>query len=92
MTTEELQRLVELNEGCNDEAQSILKMMAASLARELIAARRVVEALEFYADRSFDGYDVEITDYGISMSVGDIIKDGGDKARAALSAYEEAKG
>ena len=43
------------------------------------------EALEFYADRSFTGYDIDIGDYGLSMKTGDIIKDEGDIARAALA-------
>lgn len=58
----------------------------ASALRALLAERDALrEALRFYADEGFDGYDVEITDYGISMSVGEIIKDGGDRARAALA-------
>lgn len=45
---------------------------------------RLREALEFYADKAFDGYDVSITDYGLSTELGEIIKDGGDRARAVL--------
>ena len=45
---------------------------------------RLRDALEFYADKAFDGYDVSITDYGLSTELGEIIKDGGDRARAAL--------
>lgn len=41
-------------------------------------------ALEFYADRGLDGYDVGVTDYGLSIEAGEIIKDGGERARAAL--------
>ena len=55
---------------------------------EVLALRaerdRLREALEFYADKAFDGYDVSITDYGLSTELGEIIKDGGDRARAAL--------
>ena len=47
--------------------------------------RELVEALEFYADRKFTGYEVDISDYGISMSKGEIILDEGDIARAALA-------
>ena len=47
--------------------------------------RELVEALEFYADRKFTGYEVDISDYGISMSKGEIIMDEGDIARAALA-------
>lgn len=48
--------------------------------------RKLREALEFYADRDYIGYDVEVTDYGISLTVGKVIKDAGNKARAALEA------
>ncbi|MGR3481638.1 hypothetical protein [Salipiger marinus] len=49
--------------------------------RELEAeVQRLREALTFYADEAFTGYAVDI-----SMTVGAIIKDAGDKARAALS-------
>ena len=47
--------------------------------------RELVEALEFYADRKFTGYEVDISDYGISMSKGEIVLDEGDVARAALA-------
>ena len=45
---------------------------------------RMRKALEFYADRGFDGYDVDLHSYGLGMETGAIIKDGGDIARAAL--------
>lgn len=45
----------------------------------------LVEALEFYADRDGDGYRVDVTNYGLSTEEGDIVKDGGDRARAALA-------
>lgn len=47
--------------------------------------RELVEALEFYADRKFTGYEVDISDYGLSMSKGEIVLDEGDIARAALA-------
>ena len=47
--------------------------------------RELVEALEFYADRKFTGYEVDISDYGLSMSKGEIILDEGDIARAVLA-------
>ena len=47
--------------------------------------RELVVALEFYADRKFTGYEVDISDYGISMSKGEIVLDEGDVARAALA-------
>ncbi len=46
--------------------------------------KALTAALEFYADRGFDGYNVGIGDYGLSIEAGEIIKDGGDRARAAL--------
>ena len=45
-------------------------------------------ALEFYADRDFDGYADHDFD-GLSMDIGHIIEDGGDIACAALE-YGEA--
>lgn len=53
--------------------------------------QELVEALEFYADRQYDGYDVAVTDYGLSTEGGPIIKDAGDKARAALDKLQKAK-
>ncbi len=41
-------------------------------------------ALRFYADESLEGYDFSVIDYGLSVELGEIIKDGGAKARAAL--------
>ena len=49
----------------------------------------LVEALRFYADHSYNGYDVNIGDYGLSMQTGEIIKDAGDRARAALAKIKE---
>lgn len=46
---------------------------------------RLRAALEFYADRNFNGYEIDISDYGLSMRTGEIIKDAGDQARAALA-------
>lgn len=63
------------------------KMLADDRKRRDEAEARVKalsEALEFYADRGFDGYDVGVTDYGLSIEAGEIIKDGGERARAAL--------
>jgi len=48
---------------------------------------RLREALAFYADRMDglgDGYDVQVNDCGLSVSVGHIVKDDGERARAAL--------
>lgn len=47
------------------------------------------KALAFYADPDSDGYSATATDYGLSMEVGDIIKDGGELARSTLSQIED---
>lgn len=52
------------------------------LAADLKVAR---EALAFYADPTLDGYDVMVTNYGLSTEEGAIIRDKGDIARAALA-------
>ena len=69
-------------------ANARLIALAPTLAQETLDLRakvaRLRDALEFYADKAFDGYDVSITDYGLSTELGEIIKDGGDRARAAL--------
>lgn len=62
-------------------AADTLEALEASRAREA----RLREALEFYADRDLDGYDVHVTDYGMSTDNGRIIKDHGERARAALA-------
>lgn len=53
-----------------------------ALASEMIDLRK---ALEFYADKNGDGYDVMPTNYGFSTEEGPIVRDGGDIARAALA-------
>jgi len=70
-----------------DEAK---QAKAANAARKAAEAKvtKLVEALEFYADRSLEGYDVHVTDYGLSTEIGPIIKDAGARARAALRAVE----
>lgn len=46
----------------------------------------LVAALEFYADRDSDGYRVDVTNYGLSTEEGEIVRDGGARARAAVNA------
>ena len=48
----------------------------------------LAEALTFYADEAGDGYDVMVTNYGLSIDNGDIIKDDGQIAKAALAAHQ----
>lgn len=59
--------------------------LADALQAALDENERLREALAFYADKPSTGYDVYITDYGLSTDVGAIIKDAGFIARAALS-------
>lgn len=66
-------------------------MREVELAARVSAAPELLEALRFYADPSFDGYDVDVSDYGLSMKTGSIIKDAGDKARAAIAKAEAAE-
>lgn len=63
-----------------------LKMKCADRIEELeTKLEKALEALEFYADRDYVGYDVSLADYGLSIIVGEIIKDSGDKARTTLA-------
>jgi len=45
---------------------------------------RLRAALLFYADESADGYNINITNYGLSTEEGAIIVDAGNIARIAL--------
>lgn len=67
---------------------AILNAVIAGELRKETEVQALVEALRFYADPTLDGYDVHVTDYGLSTDDGHIIKDGGEKARAALTAWE----
>lgn len=60
------------------------RMRAEGAAKAEARNAKLVEALKFYADPDLDGYDVSVTNYGLSTEDGPIIKDGGDIARAAL--------
>ncbi len=73
----------------------VVELPADANARFIAAARsgwpadreradRAEAALAFYADPDGDGYDVIVTDYGLSTDNGDIIKDRGAIARTAL--------
>lgn len=80
MTTEELQRLVELYDAgqAYDGPKETLECQRAKLARELIAARRVVEAVTHERNMPCQDMNLQIL---ASQAVDH-----------ALSAYEEAKG
>ena len=70
-------------------ANARLIAMAPDLAAALLKAE---EALAFYEDKNGNGYDVEITDYGLSVKTGEIIKDAGDRASATLTEIRKLTG
>ena len=74
-------RLVDTCIDCKGKIEELEAERDAACAE--VAVLR--EALEFYADRDYSGYGVILSDYGLSIIVGEIIKDGGDKARAAIA-------
>ena len=61
-----------------EQAEARIEELEAKLAK-------AVRALEFYADPTYSGYDVCITDYGLSVDRGCIIQDDGDRARTTLA-------
>lgn len=71
-------------------AVSLLEAAAERLEAQP-EVKALVEALEFYADADGDGYQAYPADYGLSMDLGDIIKDGGERAQQVLAAYHEAQ-
>lgn len=73
------------------QAQAIAEKNAALATKDAEIAR-LREALEFYADRDMEGYDVDVTSYGLSMTKGKIILDEGDTARSALSPIPDPAG
>lgn len=94
-----IQQLTAINAAMEDgmaKMEDIAQTMVAKVAteRDALAARvRELEAaLEFYADRSLDGYDVQVTDYGLSTERGAILQDGGDIARTALGDSQAPQG
>lgn len=70
-------------------ANARLIALAPDLADALLNAE---EALEFYGDKDLDGYDVGVTNYGLSTEVGKIIKDGGERAHVALAEIRKLTG
>jgi len=77
----------EIREGKRDDDR-IVQML---VAYRLVSTKALVEALEFYADADGDGYQAYPAEYGLSMDLGDIIKDGGERARQALAAHSKAQ-
>ena len=74
---------------CRDNER--LAVIAGRNRAKLEAAEKLAEAMSFYADKNGDGYDVMVTNYGLSTDEGPIVQDGGDIARAALAAWEAAQ-
>ena len=60
----------------------------ADLCADPALLAEAVEVLRFYADPTFNGYDVTVGDYGLSMETGKIIKDSGNRARAFIAKLE----
>lgn len=71
-----------------DVARANAELAVAEVQRlrtERDALRAAVETLRFYADEGYDGYNICITDYGLSTEDGPIIEDAGERARATLA-------
>lgn len=82
--------LVEVGMTMSDRLRSLNSLgdieFAVKRIEELEAKlKKAVDALDFYADRDYVGYDVSLENYGLSIIVGEIIKDSGDKARTTLA-------
>jgi len=95
VTTEEIGRWIsdDRKHGVNVNS-GVLSDMCCEIIRnraKLEAAEKMAEALAFYADKDCSGYDVTVTDYGLSMEKGAIVLDAGDTAIAALAAWEAVK-
>lgn len=75
-------KLLKTDSRAIDIARHRLAAIDATQTREA----ELREALEFYADRDSDGYRVDVTNYGLSTEEGEIVRDGGARARAALNA------
>jgi hypothetical protein len=48
------------------------------------------EIARFYADEDCDGYDVHVTNYGLSTENGNVINDSGKKAQALFTKLQQA--
>lgn len=73
-------------------SDAIAALPAAQVAVPALDVEKLVEALRFYANKPLDGYDTYVADYGLRIEVGEIITDAGERARAALSAWEKSNG
>ena len=64
----------------------ILRTLTAENAALKERVKELEATLRFYADPDLDGYEIHVTNYGLSTEEGHIIKDAGDKARAVRKA------
>ena len=74
------------------ESRQVVIIGAGPSGAIAAALLKAEEALAFYEDKNGNGYDVEITDYGLSVKTGEIIKDAGDRARATLTEIRKLTG
>lgn len=86
MTPADLARRL-FRDQCNIGPNSALEAYGETAA--VAAMVPLIEALVFYADHDADGYRVDVTNYGLSTEEGEIIRDGGERARAALAPQPE---
>jgi hypothetical protein len=75
--------LIETQQNSIMHRNDLLAELARNVEELQAEVARLRLALEFYADRDFDGYADWDFD-GLSMDIGHIIEDGGDIACAAL--------
>jgi hypothetical protein len=79
---------VEQLDGVVWRVQACSVPLATAPEVRLVPAARIAAleaALLFYSDPNGDGYDAMVTDYGLSQQLGPIIRDAGERARAALA-------
>lgn len=65
------------------EYETIRAALTNSVPQEVV--QKVEETLRFYSDPYMEGYDFQITDYGLSTKNGEIINDAGARAKEALT-------
>jgi uncharacterized coiled-coil protein SlyX len=83
-------RIAQLEADVAEQVQWVKDLADMQIKSEARIAQ-LEAALRFYADESLEGYDFSVIDYGLSVELGEIIKDGGAKARAALKEASDDK-
>ncbi len=71
------------------KSEPVAYVRADRLEAQEALLKEAMAALLFYADEQYDGYNVCITDYGLSTENGPIITDGGKQASATLAKLRE---